>query len=482
MPPVMNRRRRRFLAEAATTAVVALAVMAAAVAVTDAFAFSFRHQQAPAAARPPRAGSACGRELHPHRPSRLLPSTRQSLHLTLSSPSPMMESSSSDRLSVEDALLSRYACTRYQRYDGGDGGNTTTTTSAAADADTTAAPVVGPSDPAVVQAAFECLDVARRAPSGFNVQPYKLLLVRSPSEKQALASCCIGRNADRVRDSDCTVVFLADRQALRTLPNYRKMLHDGKYHRRQNQQQQQLDDDENSGDPQQSNDTAAATPARRRGLLFRWRQGWPMIKLQLLVAMFSSGLPLPGLVATPLGFVMRLAMRVVSWVCRGRLVVPTLSNAETWSVKNTSLVAMAYLLACTSRGLATTPMEGFLSWRIRQELRIPRRYTIPLIVATGRPYRPRQPQEEEDSVVESISSSTTTEGRVATSASSAAAASAADTENDETGVVAHKNNNNDRDDAGMVHGNTRDTATPRYPTDFVIYGDVFGRTLDVDMS
>jgi hypothetical protein len=31
-------------------------------------------------------------------------------------------------------------------------------------------------------------------------------------------------------------------------------------------------------------------------------------------------------------------------------------------------------------------MEGYMAWGIRQSLNIPRRYTIPLMVATGKPY------------------------------------------------------------------------------------------------
>ena len=39
-----------------------------------------------------------------------------------------------------------------------------------------------------------------------------MILVHSKEDKEKLAQYCLGRNADRVRDSDCTAVFLADRQ------------------------------------------------------------------------------------------------------------------------------------------------------------------------------------------------------------------------------------------------------------------------------
>merc|ERR1711862_446682 len=63
------------------------------------------------------------------------------------------------------------------------------------------------------------------------------------------------------------------------------------------------------------------------------------------------------------------------------------TSADTWSTKNTALMAMTMMLACTSRGLATCPMEGIDAGGVRRALNIPRgRYSIPLIVSTGKPY------------------------------------------------------------------------------------------------
>jgi nitroreductase len=273
---------------------------------------------------------------------------------------------------LADIIKNRYACTRFQRFDGV---NETTT-------------LASPSHPTTVQEAFDALELARRAPSGFNVQPYKLLLVHSPEQKAALAKYCIGHNAHRVRDSDCTAVFLADRECLRELKPYRQ-------------------------------------------LLFQQNPNWKtkpfgLFKIQLFVGLFSSGLPFPKVLSGPISWAVRFGMRVVSWILRGRMPVPTLSSADTWSQKNTMLVGMTYLLACTSKNIATCPMEGYLAWGVRQALHIPRRYSIPLIVSTGRPYvRP-------------------TSGT---------------------------------DDAGMTHGNSKETATPRFSSDQVIFGDSFGKAM-----
>ena len=57
--------------------------------------------------------------------------------------------------------------------------------------------------------------------------------------------------------------------------------------------------------------------------------------------------------------------------------VPRISPAETCAVKNTMLAAENFLLAATAYGLATCPMEGHDMNRLRRELHIPPRYSIP---------------------------------------------------------------------------------------------------------
>ncbi len=277
--------------------------------------------------------------------------------------------------SFDKAVRNRYACTRYSRHDGIYGFENEK--------------VASPANPRVLELAIEALELSTRAPTGFNAQPYKLLLVESVDAKEALSKYCIGRNRDRVLDSDCTVLFLADRQAMSSWKDYKMLL---------------LESSE-----------------RNRS---KSKLAW--LKLRALVALFSNGIPLPKIIAGPISFGLRFAMRVVSWFARGWLVVPTLSSPECWSQKNTMLVAMAYMLGCSARGLETTPMEGYLSWGVRQSLKIPRRYTIPLMVATGRAY--------------SKSDSTTKDGE---------------------------------DDAGTSHGASPDKATPRFPIDAIVYENGF---------
>jgi nitroreductase len=282
--------------------------------------------------------------------------------------------------SFDKTILGRYACTRFKRYDGN-----ISSTLEASSANTT-----------VVDLAFKCLDLARRAPSGFNAQPYKLLLVHSPTQKKEMSKHCIGGNAYRVRDSDCTVVFLADREVTRSMPTYRSFLR--------------------------------ATSNKWNG-----KRG-ALLKIQGLITMFSSGYPLPRILSVPLSFCVRTAIAILNIFIGRWIPLPSLSGAETWATKNTMLVAMAYMLGCTANGLSTSPMEGFNGPGIRKALKIPRRYSIPLIVSTGLPYQ-RLTEE-----VETISDSS--------------------------------------DDVGMTHGKPgTDNSTPRYTMEDIVFGDVFGSAM-----
>eukprot|EP00980_Cylindrotheca_fusiformis_P007744 scaffold1640_cov101-Cylindrotheca_fusiformis.AAC.11 len=300
--------------------------------------------------------------------------------------STLQHSTEDDLSCTESSILfdkivaSRYACTRFQRFD-----NNLNGTSESA----------SPSNPLVVQQAIRALDIARRAPSGFNVQPYKVLLVSSKEHKEALARFCVGHNAHRVRDSDCTAIFLADRQVVKTFGQLTELINEDK----------------------QGKDSKSLS------------------KLKFYVTLFSSGFPFPKWIGGPISWTMRLGMRIASWFTRWFYPIPTVFSSETWSQKNTMLPAMTYLLACSARQIATCPMEGFTAWGIRKALKIPRRYTIPLIVATGSPYR--------------RNNNTANDGIMTT------------------------------DDAGISHGPPSSTAssTPRFPMDQMVYGDIFGRPL-----
>jgi len=154
-------------------------------------------------------------------------------------------------------------------------------------------------------------------------------------------------------------VFLADKECLREYKRFKEFL------------------DENGN----------ATTTRRTKTNKKAAGKWAKRKIQGLILLFSSGWPLPRVISSPVSFSVRTGVSFLSAITRRKVLVPSLGSAETWASKNTMLVAMTYMLACSSRGLATCPMEGYNVGGCRKALGIPKRYAIPLIVSTGLPFK-----------------------------------------------------------------------------------------------
>lgn len=240
-------------------------------------------------------------------------------------------SDTSTSFNFNDAITQRYTCSRFQKHEES-----------------------SLEHRQVIREALEVLDLSRRAPSGFNVQPWRAIMVCSPEAKEKLSKYALAHNADRVRDSDCTVVFLADKECGREMSRFGALI--------------------------QEQDKAVAKVTNRKPMSkFRIRY------TQALVLLFSSGYPLPRFLGVPLSFFVRLGVATVSAITRRRILVPSLSSAECWASKNCMLFAMSYILGCTSRNLATAPMEGINAGGIRKVLGIPKRFAVPLIVSTGKP-------------------------------------------------------------------------------------------------
>lgn len=245
---------------------------------------------------------------------------------------PSIPTISDSTLAFDAAVRNRFACKRFQRFDGKGPHQTTPSTA----------------DPFVLKKVMESLSIARLSPSSYNSQPYKVVVVQSPKQKLAMSKYCLGPNKQRILDSDCTVVFLADTQVWRTLPRHREMLKQ-----------------------------TVKTPNLK---LLNY--------LQFQLAIFSSGYPLPRFVSAFLSFWFRTAMSFFNIFSSlfFKYPLPSLMSAEAWASKHASMVAMTYMLACSARGLATLPMEGIQARGIRRVLGVPSRYSIPLIISTGYPY------------------------------------------------------------------------------------------------
>jgi nitroreductase len=183
-------------------------------------------------------------------------------------------------------------------------------------------------------------------------------LVHSPDQKLALSKYCLGPNAQRVLDSDCTAVFLADRKVLQTLPRFGRFM--------------------------------ASIDAKNRS---------PTLLTKVYIALFSSGYPfLPRILASTISFLVRTGVSFcnIFTTLLFQYPLPTLSSAETWSCKQTTMLAMTYMLACSSRGLATIPMEGINAGGIRAVVGAPHRYAVPVIVSTGLPRLIKDDDDDDD--------------------------------------------------------------------------------------
>merc|ERR1719162_464834 len=99
---------------------------------------------------------------------------------------PSKLSSSTAVQAFDDVVMNRYACTRFHRHEEVPATNTGKTTHL-----NKKSPPASKSNSEVVDNAIRCLDIARRAPSGFNAQPYKFVVVHSPLRKEQVAKYCL---------------------------------------------------------------------------------------------------------------------------------------------------------------------------------------------------------------------------------------------------------------------------------------------------
>lgn len=180
----------------------------------------------------------------------------------------------------------------------------------------------------------EVLKVTQEAPSAFNLQPYKIIVVQSREGKDALCQAMLGGNVKKVADAPVTVVFAADKDPAR---NARKL----------------MDLELAHGKPQEY---VSSLPSK---ITFLLGKGWLSTKFRSVVTHLTSPLSAaPNIRST--------------------------DSTTEWAYKNASLAAAAYMYAATANGLATAPMEGFDERRLCYSLGVDtERYSIPLVISTG---------------------------------------------------------------------------------------------------
>ena len=177
----------------------------------------------------------------------------------------------------------------------------------------------------------ELVQLTLRSPSSFNVQPWTMVLVTDPSVKAAVADGAIAGNVAKINAAPVVAVFAADTQAYKRLPGLTKL-------------------------------EAAA--------------GKPAAYVESLAVNAGAFI---GTGVEPLDHAKRLGSKVLSMLAP----MPTMLDSTAWAIKQTMCAATTLLYAATAHGVATAPMEGLDSRRIRLALNIPPRYEVALAVALG---------------------------------------------------------------------------------------------------
>eukprot|EP00516_Mucochytrium_quahogii_P010831 CAMPEP_0203773118 /NCGR_PEP_ID=MMETSP0099_2-20121227/4463_1 /ASSEMBLY_ACC=CAM_ASM_000209 /TAXON_ID=96639 /ORGANISM=" , Strain NY0313808BC1" /LENGTH=257 /DNA_ID=CAMNT_0050670879 /DNA_START=67 /DNA_END=840 /DNA_ORIENTATION=+ len=188
------------------------------------------------------------------------------------------------------------------------------------------------------------LDCCRRSPSSFNLQPYKVVVVRDELVKKQLAYSMMNSNIERVLKAPVTAVFLADLKPYKLLADLVEL-------------------ERKRGTPERVIDNLVFGAEIFVGSQKDEHVGEDAAQCAEMNAK-------------------RGIFSVLSQVTQA----PTLNaSAEAWGFKNTMLAAQTYLLAMTVCGFDSSPMEGFDARRVKSLLSVPDdRYSIPVVISSGR--------------------------------------------------------------------------------------------------
>jgi nitroreductase len=197
----------------------------------------------------------------------------------------------------------------------------------------------------------DILDVTLTAPSGFNLQPTQVIILRNQNLKQKLAKTSMlgPGNIYRTIDSSAIAIFLSDLQPHKRLPRII-----------------QLEKEANI----------------RNNNKIRTKQ-------------YMDALPIASTFLMGEGNVATFMKQIVTDMMSPIQPMPSIDNVQSWSFKNTSLVAQTMVLAATSHGLETCLMEGYDDRRLKEVLNIPDRYGVPLVCCLGYEFKDENSNENE---------------------------------------------------------------------------------------
>jgi len=189
-------------------------------------------------------------------------------------------------------------------------------------------------DPLPPELLDRLIDIARWAPSGYNLQPTHFVVVTDPSVKARLVPACLKQR--QIAEAPAVVVITGDRRVAEN--NFQDMM----------------------------------AMEKSLGSI---DETYERLLRKIMPLVFGQG---------PLG---------LSWLAKATaapilgLFTPTPSIPAVfkrfWLTKQTMLCAMTLMLAASSAGLATLPMEGFDERRVRRVLGIPRSQIVPVVIAIG---------------------------------------------------------------------------------------------------
>ena len=189
----------------------------------------------------------------------------------------------------------------------------------------------------------DVLHLTRTAPSGFNLQPTHVILVRCNEIKTALADHAMlgAGNKYRVVDASGIAVFCADLQPSKCI------------HR--------------------IHDLERTHNIREEGYMSVLR----------VASTFLTG---EKRINTNFNLATMAKQTFANALSPSRP-MPTMEDVGMWSYKNAGIMAQLYTLSATAHGLSTCMMEGYDSRRVMDILRIPSdRYGVPIMIATGYEY------------------------------------------------------------------------------------------------
>ena len=197
------------------------------------------------------------------------------------------------------------------------------------------------------------LELTQLAPSSFNMQPYKGIVIQSEKSKELLASCMLGGNCNVVMSAPVSVIFLGDKGKKLLLtsslyPSYSLTMQIRTDPSRNIGKLMQLEL-KNGSNPEYVN----TIPSR---INFLYGNGLLSTAFRKVVTHLTS----------PLSAAPKIAR-----------------DNESFAYKNAALAGMQFMLAATSLGLSTCPMEGFDERRICYGFNIPTNYGIPFVISLG---------------------------------------------------------------------------------------------------